>query len=237
MGIIMNLTNKDDYYFFINLLFSEDYKSISRLIHDDSFDLNTYYHKEKPILHWLNKFKSPDMIYFLASQGIDVNLKNEPNNYQKVQQTPLIVACKTYKPKMLKALLDCGANPNLGDTFEEHALFHCLIDSRGNEKHKQDVFDCIDLLLDANIDITRRSTDTGKTILDLFEFTEQFEVAKHVIDKIGSEKSKSILASSLFANSNSTLNQYIEHKAIEEEKYILENITKDNHKKSFSKKL
>lgn len=227
------LTNKDNYYFFINLLIQEDYKAMNNIIYqEDNFNINAYPQNEKPILQWIHKFKTPDIVYFLASQGADVNLKSDASNYQKVEQTPLIVACRSYKPYIVKALLDCGANPNITNNFNEHALFNCLINSTGNDAHKKNVLDCIDLLLDANIDVTIKSSESGNTILDCCEFFDQMEVGRHIIDKIGSEKAKSILVSSNFIDSTSELKQYIEFKEADEEKALLENSLIHNNKKT-----
>lgn len=217
----MYLTNRENYYSFLNLVLNDDFKAINQLIYQEKIDLNVYPNSSdgKPILHFLNKFKSASMIYFLVDNGANVDIVHEEDKFNQQQQNALIVACTTFKPQMLKALLDCGANPNLPNVFNEHALFYCKINSMGNELHKQDVFDCVDLLLGADINLDQKNSDSNASVLDQLEFQEQFELAHYIIDKIGSEKAKAILN-----NPDSTLNDYIEAVQIREEKAQLEQV-------------
>lgn len=224
----MYLKQKDNFFSFLELILNEDYKALNQLISQHQIDLNLYPENHKPILQYLNKFKSTEMVHFLVDNGANVNLKCQAGFYNKQETSPLILACSTYKPQMLKALLECGANPNITDTFNQHALFYCLFNSQGNDLHKKDVLDCVDILLNTHIDLTRKNQDYNQTILNFLEARDQHEIAQHIIQKIGSEKANQILTLP------SELGFYVEFIKAQEEKEQIEknlNVIKSETKK------
>jgi serine/threonine protein kinase/ankyrin repeat protein len=61
-----------------------------------------------------------ELIPTLQGLGADVNLYSQ----HKVGVTPLIIACNKNYPKMVKTLLDCGANPALGRKLDGRTPLH-----------------------------------------------------------------------------------------------------------------